>query len=595
MTAQLEALRLAGAVKVFQEKASGARTDRPQLAKLLASLNAGDVVLVTRLDRLARSPFGPASRGAADAGNPISDTRLIEIAAIHVCMRSSSHKDRSAASILHNEIGKAAGPALDASGREGLQAGAGLGITNAEGQKRVLGQHSRVFDKEIIREMGLADARDQPRRPSDNRQAGALAELDRTVEFVRTDMGITEGQDIALGQIHRQGHAVCVDVRIDENERTIIARRPACRAAIIEERVEPFEAGRIRVVAGEGLEGVGQGRREGQRGERVADLGTSRPGALVDPVVPLIGKITRHPKTGQGRNRVPSAVAMQEGEVLPGLHEDGRHANPAGRRFRIGRERIQNLAIGQAQHVAGAWSIEEIHPSQFGLHVVGGVFVRIEIETLGGKSAVAQFANSGHRPGLTGSEDQRTTFKAILSPIGDEHAAANPVGLGTGREIGKEASTRLPEAQAQKAVFEKNTPPVVDVENVGPERPSANRAEAAIEPHLRPDPALETEGGLEISLSPSKGCLEVRGRSKDLREVPEGPVLPDHLDARFDPQLDMPVGKLVPQRVLGWSLREGIPKRQQDSGRGQGATNGKEALHARPVSRCLHDALRRTV
>lgn len=55
LEAQLEALRLAGAVKVFQEKASGARADRPQLAKLLASLNAGDVVLVTRLDRLARS------------------------------------------------------------------------------------------------------------------------------------------------------------------------------------------------------------------------------------------------------------------------------------------------------------------------------------------------------------------------------------------------------------------------------------------------------------------------------------------------------------------------------------------------------------
>ena len=55
LEAQLDASRQAGAVKVFQEKASGARADRPQLAKLLASLNTGDVVLVTRLDRLARS------------------------------------------------------------------------------------------------------------------------------------------------------------------------------------------------------------------------------------------------------------------------------------------------------------------------------------------------------------------------------------------------------------------------------------------------------------------------------------------------------------------------------------------------------------
>lgn len=55
LEAQLEALKAAGAEKVFQEKVSGARSDRPQLAKLLMSLKAGDTVLVTRLDRLARS------------------------------------------------------------------------------------------------------------------------------------------------------------------------------------------------------------------------------------------------------------------------------------------------------------------------------------------------------------------------------------------------------------------------------------------------------------------------------------------------------------------------------------------------------------
>lgn len=55
LDAQLAALKAAGADKVFQEKVSGARADRPQLAKLLASLDADDVVLITRLDRLARS------------------------------------------------------------------------------------------------------------------------------------------------------------------------------------------------------------------------------------------------------------------------------------------------------------------------------------------------------------------------------------------------------------------------------------------------------------------------------------------------------------------------------------------------------------
>ena len=55
LDAQHEALTAAGAEKVFQEKVSGARTDRKELGRLLKSLSAGDTLLVTRLDRLARS------------------------------------------------------------------------------------------------------------------------------------------------------------------------------------------------------------------------------------------------------------------------------------------------------------------------------------------------------------------------------------------------------------------------------------------------------------------------------------------------------------------------------------------------------------
>jgi DNA invertase Pin-like site-specific DNA recombinase len=53
--AQVRQLRAAGAGKVFREVASGAKTDRPQLRRLLSEVAAGDVVMVTRLDRLARS------------------------------------------------------------------------------------------------------------------------------------------------------------------------------------------------------------------------------------------------------------------------------------------------------------------------------------------------------------------------------------------------------------------------------------------------------------------------------------------------------------------------------------------------------------
>jgi DNA invertase Pin-like site-specific DNA recombinase len=48
-------LHAAECAKVYSEKASGARSDRPELAKLLRRLDQGDVLVVTRLDRLARS------------------------------------------------------------------------------------------------------------------------------------------------------------------------------------------------------------------------------------------------------------------------------------------------------------------------------------------------------------------------------------------------------------------------------------------------------------------------------------------------------------------------------------------------------------
>lgn len=55
VAAQVEALTAAGAGKIFKEKMSGAITARPQLHRLVDALDEGDVLLVTRLDRLARS------------------------------------------------------------------------------------------------------------------------------------------------------------------------------------------------------------------------------------------------------------------------------------------------------------------------------------------------------------------------------------------------------------------------------------------------------------------------------------------------------------------------------------------------------------
>lgn len=55
LTNQRAELHAAGCSKIFAEKITGTQRDRPELARLLDHLRAGDVVTVTRLDRLARN------------------------------------------------------------------------------------------------------------------------------------------------------------------------------------------------------------------------------------------------------------------------------------------------------------------------------------------------------------------------------------------------------------------------------------------------------------------------------------------------------------------------------------------------------------
>jgi DNA invertase Pin-like site-specific DNA recombinase len=57
LEAQLAQLRADGCSKIYREKASGAQADRRELQRLLKALEPGDMVVVTRIDRLARSVF----------------------------------------------------------------------------------------------------------------------------------------------------------------------------------------------------------------------------------------------------------------------------------------------------------------------------------------------------------------------------------------------------------------------------------------------------------------------------------------------------------------------------------------------------------
>src|SRR5215207_2088379 len=52
---QLDALEKIGCEKIYQEKATGSTRERPQLKKMLDQLHPDDVVIIWKLDRLARS------------------------------------------------------------------------------------------------------------------------------------------------------------------------------------------------------------------------------------------------------------------------------------------------------------------------------------------------------------------------------------------------------------------------------------------------------------------------------------------------------------------------------------------------------------
>jgi Resolvase, N terminal domain/Activator of Hsp90 ATPase homolog 1-like protein len=64
LDSQIEALEAAAVSVIFQETASGARADRAQLARAIGALRVGDTLIVTRLDRLARSTRDEAKDGS---------------------------------------------------------------------------------------------------------------------------------------------------------------------------------------------------------------------------------------------------------------------------------------------------------------------------------------------------------------------------------------------------------------------------------------------------------------------------------------------------------------------------------------------------
>ena len=86
--AQLDMLNAAGCERVFVEAASGAQRNRPELAKALDYMRKGDVLVVWRLDRLARSV-----RQLVDTAGTLRE-RGIELRSLHDAIDTSSATGR---------------------------------------------------------------------------------------------------------------------------------------------------------------------------------------------------------------------------------------------------------------------------------------------------------------------------------------------------------------------------------------------------------------------------------------------------------------------------------------------------------------------
>jgi DNA invertase Pin-like site-specific DNA recombinase len=83
LSSQVAQLRAAGCERVFQEKASGATADRPQLKKLLGIIGSGDVLVCAAVDRISRDTTDlllilrqvqQAGAGLRSLAEPVVDT-----------------------------------------------------------------------------------------------------------------------------------------------------------------------------------------------------------------------------------------------------------------------------------------------------------------------------------------------------------------------------------------------------------------------------------------------------------------------------------------------------------------------------------------
>ncbi|MEK4172172.1 recombinase family protein [Lysinibacillus sp. FSL L8-0312] len=96
---QIKVLKEAGATKIYKEKISGAKTDRKELNTLLSEIKAGDTLLVTKADRIARS-LSQLEKVVTDLTN-----RGVAVHIINMGMFTAESMDNPMTKLLFNVLG----------------------------------------------------------------------------------------------------------------------------------------------------------------------------------------------------------------------------------------------------------------------------------------------------------------------------------------------------------------------------------------------------------------------------------------------------------------------------------------------------------
>src|SRR3546814_16130795 len=95
---QLAQLDAAGCTKIYREKVSAATAERPQLKRAIGALDAGDVLMVTATDRLARPTRDLLNILHAEIGRASCRARLcqyVEISVVAVSFKTKLHTSRN--------------------------------------------------------------------------------------------------------------------------------------------------------------------------------------------------------------------------------------------------------------------------------------------------------------------------------------------------------------------------------------------------------------------------------------------------------------------------------------------------------------------